>query len=68
MAKENRKQLSSGQRNELITLLKARFEKNKDRHKGLEWNKIEAKLEGNAAKLWSLSGNDRIHCRFNSKL
>lgn len=47
--------LSSKQRDELITTLKARFEKNMSRHKDLKWAKIQAKLEGNAEKLWSLS-------------
>lgn len=49
------KQLQPQQREELISTLKARFEKNKQRHKGLEWDKIQAKLEANAEKLWSLN-------------
>src|SRR5215470_12524721 len=50
--KSNQKQLSSQQREELVGTLKARFEKNMSRHKGLEWAKVQAKLE--AEKLWSL--------------
>ncbi len=40
---------------ELIHVLKTRFEKNMNRHKGLEWNKVQAKLEAHPEKLWSLS-------------
>jgi len=49
------KKLSPEQRVELIKTLKARFEKNMNRHKGLEWTKVESKLEANPAKLWSVS-------------
>src|SRR6267154_2127369 len=49
------KKLSPKQREELLKALEARFEKNMNRHKGLEWAKIKAKLEANAAKLWSLN-------------
>jgi hypothetical protein len=52
---ENKKQLSSEQREELIGALKTRFEKNMIRHKGLEWAKLQAMLVGNAEKLWSLN-------------
>lgn len=52
---ENKKQLSSEQREELMGALKARFEKNMNRHKGLEWAKLQARLDGNAEKLWSLN-------------
>ena len=48
------KELSPNQREELLNTLKARFEKNRDRHKGLEWAKVQAKLEAHAEKLWSL--------------
>src|SRR4026209_53944 len=51
----NRKELSPKQRQELLTVLKARFEKNMKRHKGLEWAKVQAKLEANTEKLWSLN-------------
>ena len=49
-----KKKLSSEQINELFSILKARFEKNKNRHKGLEWTKVQTKLENNSEKLWSL--------------
>src|SRR5437762_13291359 len=48
------KQLSPRQREELLRTLKARFEKNMKRHKGLEWAKVQAKLEAQPEKLWSL--------------
>lgn len=50
-----KKELSAGQREEVLDLLKVRFEKNMSRHKGLEWSKIQARLESNSEKLWSLS-------------
>ncbi|HUH18448.1 DUF4256 domain-containing protein [Albibacterium sp.] len=50
----NKKELSSEQREELLAVLKSRFEKNRIRHKGLEWSKIQTKLEANPEKLWSL--------------
>src|SRR5881396_384671 len=53
--KSNKKELSPEQREELLRALKARFEKNINRHKGLEWAKVKAKLEGNTEKLWSLN-------------
>src|SRR5947207_3378200 len=52
-------QLSPKQREELLTALKDRFEKNLNRHKGLEWAKVQAKLEANAEKLWSLNEMER---------
>jgi hypothetical protein len=52
---ETKKELSPKEREELLKALKARFEKNMDRHKGLEWAKAQAKLEANAEKLWSLN-------------
>jgi len=55
----NTKDLSPEQREELLGALKARFEKNMNRHKGLEWAKVQAKLEANAEKLWSLSEMER---------
>ena len=55
----NKKELSPKQREELLTALKARFEKNLDRHKGLEWAKVQAKLEANTEKLWSLNEMER---------
>ena len=53
--KSNKKKLSPKQREELLGALKDRFEKNMNRHKGLEWVKVQAKLEANAEKLWSLN-------------
>ena len=50
-----KKTLSEEQREELLGILKARFEENKGRHKGLEWAKVRARLEANPEKLWSLS-------------
>jgi len=57
--KSTKKQLSAPQREELFGALKARFEKNTNRHKGLEWSKVQAKLEANPEKLWSLSEMER---------
>jgi hypothetical protein len=52
-----KKEISAKQRAELIETLKTRFEKNKNRHKGLEWAQVQAKLEAknNGEKLWSLN-------------
>jgi hypothetical protein len=55
----NKKQLSSPQREELLKALKARFEKNMIRHKGLPWADIQAKLEASPEKLWSLNEMER---------
>ncbi len=52
--KNAKRKLSSEQSAELLSVLKARFEKNKQRHKGLHWASVQAKLEANPAKLWSL--------------
>ena len=52
---DTKKELPAKQREELLTALKARFEKNMNRHKGLEWAKVKTKLEANAEKLWSLN-------------
>src|SRR5262245_4916111 len=51
----NKKKLSTAQHEELLKTLKARFEKNMNRHKGLEWAKVQARLEANTSKLWSLN-------------
>jgi len=50
-----KKKLSSELNKELLKILKTRFEKNMNRHKGLEWAKVQAKLEANPEKLWSLN-------------
>src|SRR5258708_39645202 len=55
----NKRDLSPEQREELLRALKARFEKNMTRHKGLEWAKVQAKLEANTEKLWSLNEMER---------
>jgi hypothetical protein len=55
MAKKTTKELSSQKADELIQLLKSRFEKNMNRHKGLSWDKVQARLESNPEKLWSLN-------------
>jgi hypothetical protein len=54
-----KKALSPEQRKELLGAVKARFEKNLHRHKGLEWAKVQTKLEANAGKLWSLNEMER---------
>jgi Protein of unknown function (DUF4256) len=55
----NKKELSPTQREELLKALKARFEKNRNRHKGLDWVKMQARLEANTEKLWSLNEMER---------
>ena len=53
--KSSKKELSSPQREELLKTLKARFDKNMNRHKGVDWTKVKAKLESRPEKLWSLN-------------
>src|SRR5688572_23865674 len=55
MAKATKKSLAPAQRTELLKTLKARFEKNMSRHKGIEWAKVQAKLEAKEEKMWSLN-------------
>src|SRR5690242_3522845 len=55
----NKKELSPKQRDELLRALKARFEKNMNRHQGVAWVKVQAKLEANTEKLWSLNEMER---------
>ena len=55
----SKKELSPEQREELLKVLKTRFEKNMKYHKGLEWAKVQAKLEANTEKLWSLNEMER---------
>jgi len=57
--KSHRGALSQERRKELLRALTARFEKNMNRHKGLEWVKVQARLEANAEKLWSLDQMER---------
>jgi hypothetical protein len=47
--------LPAGQQDELLITLKARFGKNMNRHTGIEWTKVQAKLEANPDKLWTLN-------------
>src|SRR5215510_8492093 len=54
-----KKELAAKQGEELLRILQARFEKNMSRHKGLEWAKVQAKLEGNTQKLWSVNEMER---------
>jgi hypothetical protein len=51
---DNKKALPPDEQKELLSTLKARFEKNKSRHKGLEWAQVQARLEAKPEKLWSL--------------
>jgi hypothetical protein len=57
--KNNKKKLSLKEQEELLSLLKVRFEKNMNRHKGLQWAKVQARLQANAEKLWSLYEMER---------
>jgi hypothetical protein len=59
MAMRNKKQLSPEQLKELFITLKGRLENNMNRHKGLEWAKVQARLENNTEKLWSLNEMER---------
>jgi len=56
---ETKQKLSPEQREKLLKVLKARFEKNMNRHKSLEWGKVQVRLEANPEKLWSLHEMDR---------
>lgn len=55
MPKAIKQVLSAKQNEELLSVLKIRFEKNISRHKGLEWSNVQAKLKANTEKLWSLN-------------
>jgi hypothetical protein len=57
--KGKKKELSPEKREELLRALKARFEKNMNRHKGLEWAKVKTKLEAKTEQLWSLNEMER---------
>jgi hypothetical protein len=59
MTKKNKNEWSPAQRKELLLTLKTRFEKNMNRHKGLEWVNVQARLERAAEKLWSLHEMER---------
>ena len=53
------KALSSKEHEALLSTLKSRFEKNMNRHKGVEWARVEARLKANPGKLWSLNEMER---------
>src|SRR5215510_11824284 len=55
----SKKELAPEQSEELLRALKVRFEKNMNRHKGLEWDNVQAKLEANSESLWSLNEMER---------
>jgi len=55
----NIKELTPKQHEELLRALKARFAKNMNRHNGIEWDKVQAKVEVNTQKLWSLNEMER---------
>ena len=57
--KNGKKELSPQQRKELVEVLKDRFVKNMNRHKGLEWNTVQERLGANIGKLWSLNEMER---------
>jgi hypothetical protein len=59
MTMKSKKQLFQKQQEELLQIVKARFEKNRNRHKNLEWEKVQAKLQANHEKLWSLYEMER---------
>jgi len=59
MARSDRTELASKQREELLNTLKARFEKNMNRHPALAWAKVQARLRANPEKLWSLNEMER---------
>lgn len=59
--KRNKKEVSPEQREELLKVLKARFDNNKNRHKGLEWAKVQARLESHWEKFWSLQEMERTN-------
>jgi hypothetical protein len=54
-----KKKLTAAESNELLKTLKSRFEKNMNRHKGLEWSEVQSKLEASKEKLWSLNEMER---------
>ncbi len=56
---KNKRELSPEQRKELIRILKDRFDKNMNRHEGLEWITVQAKLDNNTGRLWSLNEMER---------
>jgi hypothetical protein len=59
MKQEDEKKLAPEQREELLKVLKTRFDKNRNRHKGIDWPEVQARLEANTEKLWSLNEMER---------
>lgn len=59
MSTSSNRELSAKQREELLDVLKARFEKHQNRHAGLDWTKVQARLEARPDKLWSLHEMER---------
>jgi len=59
MPKQSKQHLSPAQRETLLTTLKSRFDKNAHRHKGLDWSKVQAKLEESPEKLWTINEMER---------
>jgi hypothetical protein len=57
--KAGKNKLSTEEQKQLLQILKTRFEKNMHRHNGLDWNKVQARLEGNSLKLWSLNAMEQ---------
>jgi Protein of unknown function (DUF4256) len=57
--RQRARDMNAEQREELLRALKARFEKNMNRHKGLEWAEVQTKLEADTEKLWSLNEMER---------
>jgi hypothetical protein len=55
----NKKELSPEQRDELLRILKNRYEKNMNRHNGIEWAKVNEKIENNSKNLWSINEMER---------
>ena len=58
-SKSHKKELAAQERDDLLNTLKTRFEKNKNRHPGIDWAAVQARLEANAGKLWSLHEMER---------
>ena len=59
MTKKIKKELPAGSREELLMILEDRFNKNMNRHTGIEWGNVQTRLEGNKEKLWSLHEMER---------
>lgn len=60
----NRKQLSPEEHEELLRVLNVYFEKNRNRHKDIEWSEVQVKLEANTEKLWLFHEMERMYSRY----